>query len=193
MAIISSDELLPDPSEKKSTKVFITSFFKTNIEIPSSLKRQFIRVRRRLQFTATHPMNKEVSVPKVLFLVDDDPDDQDIFQEALRTIDENIVCYVAHDGKEALAKLQDSLLLPDAVFLDLNMPVMSGKECLKALKKDKDLRNIPVIIYSTASADKERENCIQLGAFDFISKPPQFNTLVTTLRDKLLNSWPFRS
>lgn len=130
-------------------------------------------------------MNKEVTTPKVLFLVDDDPDDQDIFQEALKAVDDKIVCYVAQDGKEALNKLQDSLLLPDLVFLDLNMPVMNGKDCLKALKTDKDLRNIPVIIYSTASAEKERDQCIALGARDFISKPPQFNSLVSLLHATL--------
>lgn len=126
-------------------------------------------------------MNREIAPPKILFLVDDDPDDHDIFQEALKVIDDSIVCYFAHDGKEAINKLQDALLLPDMLFLDLNMPVMNGKDCLKALKDHKDLKHIPVVIYSTASADKEKSTCIELGARDFISKPPQFNALVETL------------
>ena len=126
-------------------------------------------------------MNREIPAPKVLFLVDDDPDDQDIFQEALKAIDTSIVCYFAHDGKEAIDKLQDALFLPDMLFLDLNMPVMNGKDCLKALKSHSDLKHIPVVIYSTASADKERAACMELGASDFISKPPQFNSLVQTL------------
>ncbi|HYG01460.1 MAG TPA: response regulator [Chryseosolibacter sp.] len=126
-------------------------------------------------------MNRDIPVPKVLFLVDDDPDDQDIFQEALKAIDESIVCYFAHDGREAINKLQDALFMPDLLFLDLNMPVMNGKDCLKALKTHKDLRHIPVVIYSTASAEEEKTACIELGAKDFISKPPQFNALVQTL------------
>lgn len=122
---------------------------------------------------------------KVLFLVDDDPDDKDIFQEALKVVDDTIVCYTATDGKDALTKLHDALLLPDVLFLDLNMPVMSGKDCLRQLKSDKILKDIPVIVYSTSSAEKEKDNCLKLGAANYICKPPQFNTLVNTLETTL--------
>jgi CheY-like chemotaxis protein len=128
-------------------------------------------------------MTKEVFIPKILFLVDDDPDDKDIFQEALKVIDKTIVCYTASDGKDALSKLREALFLPDVVFLDLNMPVMNGKDCLKALKQDKDLKHIPVVVYSTAEAEKEKNNCLSLGAVHFISKPPQFNILVSKLQE----------
>jgi len=128
-------------------------------------------------------MTSEVFIPKILFLVDDDPDDKDIFQEALKVIDKNIVCYTASDGKDALNKLREALFLPDVVFLDLNMPVMNGKDCLRELKEDKDLKHIPVVVYSTSAAEKEKTNCLKLGAVHFISKPPQFNVLVTKLQE----------
>jgi CheY-like chemotaxis protein len=131
------------------------------------------------------PMNNDANTPKILFLIDDDPDDQEIFQEAIKVIDKTIICYTASDGKDALSKLHDALLLPDVVFLDLNMPVMNGKDCLKALKQDKVLKHIPVIVYSTSSADKERYNCLSLGATQYISKPPQFNVLVSKLKETL--------
>jgi CheY-like chemotaxis protein len=127
--------------------------------------------------------------PKVLLLVDDDEDDQHIFQEALKAIDEKIVCYTASDGRDALTKLRDALLIPDVVFLDLNMPVMTGKDCLIALKKDKDLKNIPVIVYSTSSVEKEKTNCLSLGAAHFLSKPTEFNILVTRLKEALKMIW----
>jgi CheY-like chemotaxis protein len=130
-------------------------------------------------------MIKQAGPAKVLFLVDDDPDDKEIFQEALKAIDKQIVCYTASDGKDAINKLREALLLPDVLFLDLNMPVMNGKDCLKHLKSDKELRHIPVIIYSTAAAEKEKQTCLELGAANFISKPPQFNSLVATLSDTL--------
>jgi CheY-like chemotaxis protein len=130
-------------------------------------------------------MIKQVGPTKVLFLVDDDPDDKEIFQEALKAIDKKIVCYTASDGKDAISKLRGAMLLPDVLFLDLNMPVMNGKDCLKHLKSDKDLKHIPVIIYSTSAEEKERQNCLELGAANFISKPPQFNSLVATLSDTL--------
>jgi CheY-like chemotaxis protein len=134
-------------------------------------------------------MAKEVVTPKILFLVDDDQDDQDIFQEAVKLIDKDIVCYTACDGKDALTKLRDALFLPDVVFLDLNMPVMNGKECLKALKQDKHLRHIPVIVYSTSAAEKEKSNCLSLGASHYISKPSQFNLLVSKLQEMFENNW----
>ncbi|HYC84673.1 MAG TPA: response regulator [Chryseosolibacter sp.] len=132
-------------------------------------------------------MTKDVHMPKILFLVDDDPDDKDIFQEALRVIDQSIVCYTASDGKDALAQLREALFLPDVVFLDLNMPVMNGKDCLKELKQDKELKHIPVVVYSTSAAEKEKHNCLTLGAAHFISKPPQFNVLVNTLQETFQN------
>jgi CheY-like chemotaxis protein len=134
-------------------------------------------------------MNTEATPPKILFLIDDDPDDKEIFQEALKQIDEEIICYTASDGEDALTKLRDALLLPDVVFLDLNMPVMNGKDCLRELKKDKDLRHIPVIVYSTSSVEREKSNCLSLGATHFISKPPQFAVLVNKLTETLRTDW----
>jgi CheY-like chemotaxis protein len=134
-------------------------------------------------------MNTEATHPKILFLIDDDADDKEIFQEAIKQIDTSIICYTATDGKDALAKLRDALLLPDVVFLDLNMPVMNGKDCLRELKQDKDLRHIPVIVYSTSAAEKEKANCISLGAIHYISKPPQFNMLVDRLDQTLKMDW----
>jgi CheY-like chemotaxis protein len=134
-------------------------------------------------------MSKDVNYPKILFLVDDDHDDQEIFIEALKSIDKSIICYTANDGKDAISQLNDSLLLPAVIFLDLNMPVMNGKECLKALKIDKNLKELPVVIYSTSSSENEKQNCIELGAANFISKPSHFNTLVTTLESTLHSYW----
>lgn len=130
-------------------------------------------------------MHRDIDLPKILFLVDDDHDDQEVFLEALRAIDTSIVCYTAKDGRDALHQLQEALILPDVLFVDLNMPIMSGKELLKALKKEKSLQSIPVIVYSTSSAEKEKDNCIELGAVSYISKPTQFKTLVTTLTNTL--------
>src|SRR5688572_7998897 len=134
-------------------------------------------------------MISEISLPKILFLVDDDQDDKEIFQEALNLIDNKITLYTASDGREALRKLHEALVLPDIVFMDLNMPIMGGKDCLKALKLDRQLKKIPVIIYSTSAEAKEKENCLKLGASHYISKPPQFDSLVSTLKETLASEW----
>ncbi len=116
--------------------------------------------------------------PLVFLLADDDEDDRMLFEEALAEVNPNIRCISATNGKEALAVLQNQLpLLPDYIFLDLNMPKMNGLECLAELKKMDTLKNIPVVIYSTSSDSNSVEESKKLGALDFFVKPPNFNSL----------------
>ena len=84
--------------------------------------------------------------------MDDDPDDQQFLIDALTHNDPDIHCYSANNGKEAFYNLERAIIpLPDAIFLDLNMPQRSGKQCLADLQRNSLLRQIPVIIYSTTS------------------------------------------
>lgn len=116
------------------------------------------------------------------FLVDDDVDDTSIFQEVLQDVNPSIEFESAADGFEALQalKIQEDTL-PDVIFLDLNMPRMGGKECLAALKKDSQLKNIPVIMYTTSSRSKDIEETMQKGALCFITKPTNLKELKNIL------------
>ena len=120
----------------------------------------------------------------VLLLVDDDIDDQQIFAEALETVDPSIKLLVASNGLEALHKLNtpDSAQ-PDMIFLDLNMPMMNGKEFLQELKKTESFVNIPVIIYTTSSRPEDREQSLDLGAADFLVKPNNYRSLCEQLKE----------
>ena len=89
--------------------------------------------------------------PKICLLVDDDPDDQEVFLTALADVSTSALCLVAPDGDRALELLYNEETMPDYIFLDLNMPRMNGFEFLAALKKSKILKNIPVIVYSTTA------------------------------------------
>jgi CheY-like chemotaxis protein len=118
----------------------------------------------------------------VLLLVDDDIDDQQIFAEALQTIGPAIKLEVASNGLEALDKLNSpDALQPDMIFLDLNMPMMNGKEFLKELKNHDGLSQIPVIIYTTSSRPEDREQSLHLGATDFLVKPNNYRSLCEQL------------
>lgn len=122
----------------------------------------------------------------ICFLIDDDEDDQEIFSLALNAIDKDIQCITAKDGIEALNVLEtDQRLTPDFIFLDLNMLRMNGRECLKEIKKIPHLREIPVIIYSTSSAQKDITETILLGAADYIVKPPSISILTKRLEQVL--------
>jgi DNA-binding response OmpR family regulator len=122
----------------------------------------------------------------ICFLIDDDDDDQEIFSLALNTIDENISFVTANDGIEALHKLQiESAFTPHFIFLDLNMVRMSGRECLREIKKMPHLKNVPVIIYSTSSEQKDITETMLLGATDYIVKPPSISILTERLEQVL--------
>lgn len=116
------------------------------------------------------------------FLVDDDTDDVSIFKEVLEEVDPSIEIDSAADGLEALKVLKlRQTDHPDLIFLDLNMPRMGGKECLAELKKDEQLRNIPVIMYTTSSQSKDIEETMLKGAMCFITKPTNMKELKNIL------------
>jgi CheY-like chemotaxis protein len=123
-------------------------------------------------------MNRNM-VRKIL-LVDDDEDDQMIFGDALRQIDPGIEYFVAKNGEEALLLLRNKLN-PDTIFLDLNMPVMNGCECMAEIKKDPDLNKIPIIIYTTSSLPDDKKRSKETGAQLFLRKPNTFVILKAEL------------
>jgi CheY-like chemotaxis protein len=118
---------------------------------------------------------------KTCLLIDDDIDDQEIFALALSKINFPFDCIFANNGLEALKSLDQKTILPDYIFLDLNMPRMNGKECLAELKKNERLRHIPVVIYSTSSSLLDINDTRELGAKDFIIKPFSLTELTEKL------------
>ncbi len=122
---------------------------------------------------------------KTLLIVDDDPDDIQLFCEAVTEISKTFHCFSAGNGEEALQLLNVTIVKPDFIFLDLNMPRMSGKQCLIQLKNNPQFANIPVIIYSTSKIEKDIEDSLRLGAVSFITKPNKFEELVKAISDIL--------
>jgi CheY-like chemotaxis protein len=120
---------------------------------------------------------------KSCLLVDDDEDDKEIFLLALAEANPSIECLIASDGLEALSMLKEGSLIPDYIFLDLNMPLMSGKECLAEIRKLPHLVHVPVIIFSTSSSQKDIQDTQALGASSFITKPPLIATLAAKLTE----------
>lgn len=116
-----------------------------------------------------------------VLLIDDDPDDQEIFLSAVEIVSCTILCTTISSAVVALQKLERKDLKPDCIFLDLNMPVMSGQEFLVEIKKREKLKDIPVIIFSTTSHTHTIEATKQLGAHDFITKPDKYDELINLL------------
>ena len=123
------------------------------------------------------------------FLIDDDPDDREIFCIALEDTNKGFKCITAPNGKEALQKLStDDSFRPDYIFLDLNMPVMNGKQCLQEIKKIPRLESVPVIIYTTSSYVKDMEETKELGATHFLTKPSRIDRLTRLLEELIENN-----
>ena len=112
----------------------------------------------------------ELSDMKLLMIVDDDKDDRFFFRSAIHKNNPIFECIEAENGVDALQQLRNLEKLPDLIFLDLKMPKMDGKECLKELKKDKNLKDIPVIIYSTSEYKLDKEVTNELGADYYLTK-----------------------
>lgn len=117
----------------------------------------------------------------IVLNIDDDLEDRQFFREALREIDPSITCLNAESGMEALSLLHGQFPQPDYIFLDINMPMMDGKQCLKALKSVPEFESIPVIMYSTSTDTREIHECYDLGAEDFLIKPHSYEKLVNDL------------
>jgi len=124
------------------------------------------------------------------FIVDDDPDDQELFIEALKGLDEFCQCITAFNGQEALQKLNtDMPVPPDFIFLDLNMPLMNGRQFLSEIKKTNLVQDVPVIIYSTSTQTQDVVDTIQLGAVFFLQKPNRFEDLSKALAGIISRKW----
>jgi len=125
----------------------------------------------------------------IALYIDDDVEDLQIFHEALVSIDPAAIFYTASDGYEGFRVLEQIAIVPDFIFLDVNMPRMNGREFLVQIKGKVSFRSIPVIMYSTTSHREEIQDFKKLGAQDFIRKPDSFEDLQEALR-KLMNITP---
>jgi DNA-binding NarL/FixJ family response regulator len=120
-----------------------------------------------------------------LLYIDDDEDDQELFQMAIAEIDDAIECFSELDATNALQKLIESEWKPDAIFLDLNMPNMNGREFLKELRRIRELNEIEVIVLSTSSHPSIVKSLKEMGVRGFITKPGSYQELVRVLQSCL--------
>lgn len=120
--------------------------------------------------------------PKTIVLIDDDLDDHEIFNIAMEEADPSALCFYFASAKEALEKIPALSPRPDYIFLDLNMPGISGIQFLESIKKQSEVSDIPVIVYSTSILPQHRQQITTLGAFDYFTKPSSHNELIRILR-----------
>jgi CheY-like chemotaxis protein len=115
-----------------------------------------------------------------IILIDDDPDDQLFFRDAVKTIQPDLACELTSNCQEAFDQLELPPQ-PDYIFMDLNMPVMNGFECLAYLKNKSRFKDIPIIIFTTSKNANDISRTQQLGAKWFMTKPDDFKVLCAKL------------
>lgn len=116
---------------------------------------------------------------KNIFSVEDDANNRDFFIEVLGNIQNATLYGIANNGKEAFDKLTNSDFIPDIIFMDVNMPLMNGIECLCAIKRFPRTEHIPVIMLSTSVGHAQLWK--ELGAKGYIKKPSDLTLLQTEL------------
>lgn len=132
--------------------------------------------------------------PIYILLADDDEDDRLIFSDALNEIKMNTIVNTVNDGQELLNYLnKDGVVMPNVLFLDLNMPRMNGKDCLSEIKKMSKLKDIAIAIYSTSGAEQDIEDTFINGANVFIKKPSDFGTLKKILKQVITLNWQYQT
>jgi CheY-like chemotaxis protein len=125
--------------------------------------------------------------PVDILLVEDNPGDVRLTQEALREAKVNNRLMVARDGVEALDMLRQrephtGLPRPDLILLDLNLPKKDGREVLVEIKADEALRRIPVVILTSSSADEDVLRSYDLQAACYITKPVDLDQFIKVVR-----------
>ena len=131
------------------------------------------------------------AMPVDILLVEDNAGDVRLTQEVLKGSKVRNNLLVATNGQEALSCLRKQgkyagTVRPDLILLDLNLPVMDGREVLEKIKNDQDLKRIPVVILTTSKAEEDILKTYNLHANCYITKPvdlEQFVKVVQTLED----------
>lgn len=120
---------------------------------------------------------------KRVLLIDDDHDDCIIFQTVIDNFDSSFDFSFNQHSHVALQLIQNSPEpIMDILFLDWNMPILSGNDFLKSIRELPIYANTPIVIYTTSNSDQDRKLAMKLGASSFITKP----TSVSDLRQEIL-------
>ncbi len=118
-----------------------------------------------------------------IYLADDDEDDRQLFTEALEELPFELKVDTFSNGVDLMANLLNpETPLPDIIFLDLNMPLMNGEECLADIRGEKELYKIPIVIYSTSFDIFKVELLHKKGADRYLQKPKTFTKLKSTVQ-----------
>ncbi len=136
-------------------------------------------------------------MPFHILLADDDADDREFFSEAIDELKMQHTLTLFKDGKELMDYLdhpdREDDDKPHILFLDLNMPMKTGSECLREIRQNPKYNDLSIAIYSTSSSEKDIEETFILGANVYIRKPNDFATLKKVIKEVVNVNWQFHT
>jgi CheY-like chemotaxis protein len=132
--------------------------------------------------------------PLFILIADDDEDDRIFFRDALQEIKVSTNLTLVDDGSQLMTYLNNpDNRVPDVLFLDLNMPVLNGMNCLIEIRKNSRLKDLAVAIYSTSSSEENIEEAFVQGANIYIKKPNDFSALKIILEHVITLNWQYHT
>lgn len=130
-----------------------------------------------------------------ILLIEDNQNDVELFLNVVDWINMGDQVRVFLDGREALEYLHakgkykgNSTIMPSVVFIDLKMPMISGNEVVKAIRKDKKTKMLPVVVFTSSDQEADIGETYRSGVNSYVVKPVQFEKYAETIRD-LINYW----
>jgi two-component system response regulator len=126
-------------------------------------------------------MEKEQQVD--ILLVEDNPNDAELTQRALRKTDTAARLALARDGAEALEFLSSGRNKPRVIFLDLKLPKVDGIEVLRHVRSDERTRSIPVVVLTSSQEERDITECYRLGVNSYVVKPVEFERFYKAVGD----------
>jgi CheY-like chemotaxis protein len=125
-------------------------------------------------------------------LADDDEDDRMLFKMAIEELNVNTEISFFENGQGLMDYINlPDLPVPDLIFLDLNMPLKNGMQCLKEIRQNPALKDLAIAIYSTSSSEEDIEETFVNGANIYINKPSNFNTLCGVIEKVIHLKWQY--
>ncbi|HEY0743010.1 MAG TPA: response regulator [Chryseosolibacter sp.] len=132
-------------------------------------------------------MEHSSTKPLSFLIIDDDPDDQEIFCSAIHEVVPGCICQTVNDAQQLIAHMEIIQQTPDTIFVDINMPKMDGFQFLRHARNNSRLRDVKIVLMSTSNSIDDKRKAEMLGANAFITKTNTYKELCEALNKYLVH------
>ena len=131
----------------------------------------------------------------MILIAEDDPDDQYLLQVVLSPMGDSCEFHFVQDGEELMDYVhqrgeyaKSKPRKPGLILLDLSMPRKNGWQALAEMKKNDQLKSIPIVVWTTSKTEEDMQSCKEAGADDYVTKPDTFSDLEAAIKN-IVKTW----